>query len=124
MGYPAVPGSEKGKDVFGYDIREHVPPKQQALLKDAANVTYQSCDCFAELPIAAGVFPVILYIHGTAAFRTESLHQQTHWASRGFVVVAADHPGIQLYDIFGIADAHIPPKVDQEGDARGILAAL
>lgn len=122
--YPATPGSEKGKETFGYDIREHVPPKQQNLLKDAANVTYQACNCFESLPIATGVFPVHLYIHGTAAFRTESLHQQTHWASRGFVVVAADHPGIQLYDMLNIVNIHIPPKTDQEGDARGMLKVL
>lgn len=122
--YPAVPGSEKGKDAFGYDIREHIPPKQRAMLKDAANVTYQTCDCFEDLPVAVGSFPVVLYIHGTAAFRTESLHQQIHWASRGFVVVAADHPGIQLYDMLGIVDGLIPPKTNQSGDARGILTAL
>ena len=25
----------------------------------------------------------------------------THWASRGFIVVSSDHPGIELADILG-----------------------
>eukprot|EP00756_Hemistasia_phaeocysticola_P019673 Hpha_TRINITY_DN15677_c5_g1::TRINITY_DN15677_c5_g1_i1::g.100025::m.100025 len=63
-------------------------------------------------------------IHGTAAFRTASMHQQTHWASRGFVVAAADHPGIQLYDLLNVVNAKLPPRTDQSGDARGVLDAL
>jgi len=122
--YPAVPGSEKGKPAFGYDIREHVPPRQRAKLQDAANITYQPCDCFDDLPVANGTFPVVVYVHGTAAFRTASLQQQTHWASRGFVVVAADHPGIQLFDLLGLVDGRLPPKVDQQSDVRGILTAM
>jgi hypothetical protein len=40
----------------------------------------------------------VIYIHGTAAFRSASLAQMTHWASRGFVVAAADHHGLYLGD--------------------------
>lgn len=122
--YPAPPGSDLGKDPLAYDIRQHIPAEQRAKLKDAANVTRQPCDCYRDLPIADGPFPVVLMIHGFAAFRTASLHQQTHWASRGFVVVAADHPGIQLLDLLGVTDGHVLPKRNQEGDARAILAAL
>mmetsp|Transcript_126706 Transcript_126706/g.253230 ORF Transcript_126706/g.253230 Transcript_126706/m.253230 type:complete len:402 (+) Transcript_126706:54-1259(+) len=122
--YPAMPGSEKGRPTFGYDIREHLPLRQRTKLHDAADITYQTCDCFNDLPIANGTFPVLAYIHGTAAFRTESLQQQTHWASRGFVVVAADHPGIQLFDLLGIVDGRLPPRTNQQSDVRGILNAL
>jgi dienelactone hydrolase len=123
--YPAKPGSEIGKPRLGYDIRQHVPPKQQEELADAANVTYQACECFRELPVAdGGPFPVVIYVHGTGAFRTESLHSQTHWASRGFVVFAADHPGIQLRDMLGVLDGIVPPEVKQKDDARGILKSL
>uniref|UniRef100_A0A7S4LQ75 1-alkyl-2-acetylglycerophosphocholine esterase n=1 Tax=Oxyrrhis marina TaxID=2969 RepID=A0A7S4LQ75_OXYMA len=122
--YPAKPGSDAGQDPWGYDIRVHTPPKQRAKLANVSNVTYQACGCYRDLPVADGVFPVVVYIHGTAAFRTESLHQQTHWASRGFVVVAADHPGIQLYDLLNVVNLVIPPKTDQAGDARGVLKGL
>lgn len=122
--YPAKVGSEKGKSKTGYDIREHLPEKQQKMLADAANVTHQACECYRDLPVADGSFPVVVFIHGTAAFRTQSLHENTHWASRGFVVFAADHPGIQLKDLLGLIDFIPPPKTDQSGDARGILKAV
>jgi len=122
--YPATAGSDAGKTIVTYDIREHIPPPQAKKLADAGNVTQQPCDCYRDLPIADGVFPVIVMVHGTAAFRTASAHQQTHWASRGFVVAAADHPGIQLYDLLNVVNLKVPPKTDQAGDARGILAAL
>lgn len=122
--YPGKVGSQTGMSKTGYDIRDHVPPKQQKMLQDAANETYQECDCYRELPVADGEFPVLVFIHGTAGFRTQSLHQNTHWASRGFVVFAADHPGIQLKDLLGLVDLIIPPATDQAGDARGILKAV
>jgi len=122
--YPAKVGSEAGKTVVTYDIREHTPPPQAKKLADAKNETAQQCDCYRDLPIADGEFPVVVMVHGTAAFRSASMHQQTHWASRGFVVVAADHPGIQLYDLLNIVNLKVPPKTDQAGDARGILIAL
>lgn len=122
--YPAKVGSEAGQTAQTYDVREHTPPPQAKKLADAKNVTQQDCDCYRDLPVADGAFPVVVMIHGTAAFRTASMHQQTHWASRGFVVAAADHPGIQLYDLLNIVNAKLPPKVDQSGDARGMLTAL
>lgn len=122
--YPAKAGSAAGKSGIVYDIREHIPPPQAKKLAGATNETQQHCDCFYDLPIADGVFPVVVMIHGTAAFRTASMHQQTHWASRGFVVAAADHPGIQLYDLLNVVNAKLPPRTDQAGDARGMLIAL
>lgn len=122
--YPAMSGSEEGQRQLAYDIREHVPAKQQKKLIDAVNETSQACECYRDLPVADGSFPVVMMVHGTAAFRTASLHQQTHWASRGFVVLAADHPGIQLKDLLGVVDLIPPPKTDQAGDTRGILEAF
>ncbi|MBL8718411.1 MAG: hypothetical protein JNL79_20685 [Myxococcales bacterium] len=98
--YPAVVGSDAGKTKLQYDIRKHLPPADAAKIPDADN-PLQACDCYADLPMdtAHGPYPLVLFIHGTAAFRTQSASQATHWASRGFVVVAADHPGIGLQDI-------------------------
>merc|ERR1712232_592632 len=89
-----------------------------------ANETFQPCDCFAKLPIANGKFPVVLYAHGAFCWRTTSLHQQTHWASRGFVVVAADHPGLQMYDWLNVLNLKTLPYSNQEGDLRGMLSAI
>jgi acetyl esterase/lipase len=98
--YPAAWGSEAGKTKARYDIREHLPDADQSKIPDADN-PWQDCDCYRDLPLdeAHGPYPVVYFIHGTAGFRTQSLTFMTHWASRGFVVVAADHPGMELKDI-------------------------
>ena len=119
--YPAQPGSDQCKAPAVYDVREHLPAAERGKIPDSA-APLQVCDCVRDLPLdtAHGPYPVISFIHGTAAFRTQSLTFVTHWASRGFVVVASDHPHIQLSDvltlnIFG---------ADQTGDAIKVLSAL
>ena len=118
--YPATLGSEAGKTKVQYDIRKQLPDGDASKIPDGDN-PLQSCDCYAELPFDTdhGPYPLVLFIHGTAAFRTQSATQMTHWASRGFVVVAADHPGIGLKDILsGTFGGH------QTADANALLDAL
>jgi len=98
--YPAKRGSEVGKTKATYDVREHLPPAEMGKITDANN-PLQMCDCYRDLPLddRRGPYPVVLFIHGTASFRTQSLSQTAHWASRGFIVLAADHPGINLTSV-------------------------
>ena len=92
--YPAKWGTQVCQPKVAYDLREHLPTADQAKIPDSAN-PLQLCDCYRDLPIddTHGPYPVVTFIHGTAAFRTQSLTFATHWASRGFVVVSSDHPG-------------------------------
>lgn len=71
-------------------------------------------------------FPLIVFVHGTAGWRSQSLSLVVHWASRGFVVVAADYPGICLHDMLDAVDHPFAkhPKVDQVGDTRLLMAEL
>jgi len=120
--YPALPGSEEGKEKVVYSIRdEWLPPFQAAKIPDYDN-PLQPIDAFWELPLDTGhgPYPVHLHVHGTAAWRTASAHQHAHFASRGFIVLSADHPGINLKDMLALRVG----GVDQEGDARLILEAL
>lgn len=49
----------------------------------------------------------------------------THWASRGFVVVAADHPGLWLYDNLARFCPDAPTGgQDLAGDADAVFEAL
>jgi hypothetical protein len=102
--YPATPGSETGKQKVRYDIRKALPMSEQAKIPDNDN-PWQDGNAYKDLPIDPnhGPYPVVMFIHGTAAFRTQSLSQMTHWASRGFVVLAADHPGLWLADSLALA---------------------
>ncbi len=48
----------------------------------------------------------------------------THWASRGFVVIAADHPGMRLLDILsGAFSFHQADQATEILDALGTLSA-
>ena len=121
--YPAVPGSEEGLDPMVVDIRYALPESERAKVTDAVN-PHQSCDCYPELPIDAehGPYPLILFVHGTASWRTQSLSLMEHWASRGFVVAAADHPGLWLPDLLGTV-CGFPPTGAQDlvGDLETVL---
>lgn len=110
--YPATPGSEVDMTPIEYDIRSSLPDSEQAKVPDESN-PWQPCDCYRDLPLDAdhGPYPPVIFIHGTAGFRSQSLEQVTHWASRGFVVLAADHPGLWLHDLLGqLCGVPAPPQ--------------
>ncbi len=125
--YPATPGSEASASPKVYDLREWLPAAEAAKISDAKTPS-QTCDCFPDLPLdeAHGPYPVVVFVHGTAGFRTQSLELVQHWASRGFVVVAADHPGLYLGDLITslpICDGDAPAQ-DLEGDLAKLVAAI
>jgi len=43
--------------------------------------------------------PVVLFSHGFGGFRLQSVSLTAHLASRGYVVIAADHPGRMMGDV-------------------------
>jgi fermentation-respiration switch protein FrsA (DUF1100 family) len=118
--YPARPGSEQDHDRIDYDLREHLPESERGKIPDEDNPP-QPCDCYRDAPLDAdyGPYPVVVFVHGTAGFRTQTLTQMTHWASRGFVVLAADNPGIGLRDALAGQFGG-----DQRGDAARLLDAI
>ncbi len=103
-----------------YDVRSALPLLLQAVIPPS-KAPIQLCDCYDSLALDKenGPYPVLLFAHGSASFRTQSLSLMTHLASRGFVVLAVDHPGLQLADsLQGKRDADVPK------DLRSILEAL
>ena len=97
--YPAALGSETGKAQATYDLTTWLPPGQASKIPPSEN-SPQKCNCYRDLPIdgSHGPYPGVIFIHGTGSFRTASLSTMTQWASRGFVVLAADHFGLYLTD--------------------------
>ena len=124
--YPAVPGSEEGLDPMEVDIRYALPEGEREKVTDDVR-PHQSCDCYEDLPIdeSHGPYPLVLFVHGTASWRTQSLSLMEHWASRGFVVASADHPGLWLSDILGSV-CGLPASGDQDllGDLETVLAGF
>jgi predicted dienelactone hydrolase len=123
--YPAAPGSDAGKETARYDIRMALPPAEAAKIPDDDN-PWQTCDCYRELPLdeTHGPYPVVVFVHGTASFRHQSLSIVTHWASRGFVVVAADHPGLFLADLLTMACGGTPPAQHLDTDVAALVSAV
>ena len=118
--YPAEAGSDAGKTKVSYDMRSWLPESEMGKIPDEA-APLQECGCYRDLPLdtAHGPYPVVIFIHGTAGFRTQSLAHMEHWASRGFVVIAADYPGLYLGDALNLNLAN-----DLPGDTDKIIAAI
>eukprot|EP01065_Artemidia_motanka_P035274 TRINITY_DN43187_c0_g1_i1.p2 TRINITY_DN43187_c0_g1~~TRINITY_DN43187_c0_g1_i1.p2 ORF type:complete len:386 (+),score=119.62 TRINITY_DN43187_c0_g1_i1:55-1212(+) len=134
--FPAAPGSEQGAASFSYDLRKYTPPGIRAKLPDSLCTPDAVCPVYKDedgfvgvyenLPLDRdhGPYPVIFYVHGTAAWGSASLKMEAHWASRGFVVVGIDYPGIRLYDLLGATELILPPAIDQPGDTRLMFKEL
>ena len=64
-----------------------LPPIETAAVRDAA------------VRVAEQPYPFVVFSHGFAGFRTHSATFTVHLASRGYVVVAADHTGRTMADV-------------------------
>jgi len=132
--FPAKPGSEKGAEKYWYShSHQNLPSSDQPKVpacpaSDPMPTSHKCCEPKQEfdhvyknldLDTEHGPYPVIVFIHGTGAWRSYMLHLAELWASRGFVVFAADYPGITSFDMLQKRG-----KTDQEGDTKLIIGEL
>jgi predicted dienelactone hydrolase len=98
--YPAVPGSEAGKPKVVYDLAQWLPPEAIKQMPASAVPVPRECNCYRDLPIDQehGPYPASIFVHNVAAFRVGSSGMLAHWASRGFIALAADHPDETIGD--------------------------
>lgn len=134
--YPAAPGSTAGLPGATYDVRDWLPADQQAKVPDSHSPAVGPIGghLYRDVPIDAvyGPYPIVIQIHGTASFRIASGSIAATWASRGFVVVAADYPGLMLTDQLCATfdcqlNSHSCGTIGQQdivGDVKAQLAAL
>ncbi|HTU57983.1 MAG TPA: hypothetical protein VMF89_06110 [Polyangiales bacterium] len=126
--YPAKRGSESERPKVSYDLTAWLPPEHG--IPNAAPKVQLPCDCYRELPPDAdnGPFPVVVYVHGQASFRASAASQLAHWASRGFIAIAADHPGLVLRDTLSgnatCSGTGIPQDFAHTRDVPALFAAL
>ena len=130
--YPAKRGTETGKNQEVYDYIKWLPPEAQAEVPSADKPVPVICNCYRELPIdtAHGPFPAVVYVHNLGAARIASIGIVSHWASRGFVVVALDHPKQHLQDLLAYASigtctaSGVTEDLNRDRDVPAELAML
>lgn len=128
--YPAAPGSDNVAEVT-YDARQWLPAAERKKITDdhAHIVKPVGGGLYRDVPIDEehGPYPVIVFIHGTASHRGASVTTNTHWASRGFIVLVADYPGLGLGDQMASTLECLQPTTgaqDIPGDVNAQLSAL
>lgn len=79
-----------------YDMRTWLPERERDKIPDD-EVPLFITRALRDVPVAEeGVFPLLLFSHGFAAFRYQSTYWTNHAASHGYVVAAIDHNGRAL----------------------------
>ena len=122
--YPA--GSNEGQVKKTFDLRDQLPEHKSRLLPPHVNTT-QKCECYEDAPMETVIppsgYPLIIHSHGVAAYSSVSLSQITHLAEKGYVVMAANHPGSNLRDVFDSKFASAL-RADAAVDAKLIIQWL
>jgi len=82
------------------DLADFAPQSVIDLLQatELAQVTTGAVRDAPTRPLDAPL-PVVLFSHGWGGFRAQSITYTEHLASRGYVVISADHPGRHLADV-------------------------
>ena len=103
--YPAKIGSAEGKPREVYDFIKWLPPEAQDEAPANEKPVPVLCNCYRDLPIDSehGPYPAVIFAHNLGAFRVSSVGIMAHWASRGFIVLALDHPRLHLQDTLAYA---------------------
>ncbi|CAN5471889.1 hypothetical protein BH10ACT3_BH10ACT3_24720 [soil metagenome] len=84
-----------------YFIRDYISSAFDDLLDPAINPPFVT-DATRGVPASAdGPFPLVLFAHGFASYRTQSTFLTTHLASWGFVVISPDYLERGLRSVLG-----------------------
>lgn len=99
--YPVDPDAVGDAERDEYFIRDFVSSSIDALIPEEINPEFVT-DAYRDLPAADdGPFPLVLFSHGFASYRTQSTFLTTHLASWGFVVISPDYLERGLRSVLG-----------------------
>ncbi len=120
--YPADESAAGGTVV--YNVREFLPPAVGELLTGDIDDTFTIEATRDGTAADDGPFPIVLFSHGSTAFRLQSSHIAEHLASWGIVTASTDHPSRDLDNRLGGTSEGQPPAVDQMRSMRTLLTTL
>lgn len=113
--YPAGPDAEGATDT--YSLRDFTP----AVIRDLVPAELDdrvTVDAGRDASVAVdGPYPLVLFSHGAAAFRSQSSNLAHHLASWGIVVASADHPSRSF-------ESFVAPSDDPQPAPDDMLATL
>ena len=115
--YPVDPGDigDEPRDV--YFIKDYLSTAFAALVPPEVNPPYVT-DATRGVPASSdGPFPLVLFSHGFASYRTQSTFLTTHLASWGFVVISPDYLERGLRSVLGEPPAQSRGDVDVADEA-------
>lgn len=96
--YPASDATTGATEPADFDA--FLPP---AFLAAVGDVSFPALDTGAvrdaPLRVPESPYPVVVFSHGLGGTRLQSFDYTVHLASRGYVVLAADHPGRMMGDL-------------------------
>lgn len=99
--YPVDPGEVGDQPRDEYFIRDYIGAAFSALIPEDVNPPYVT-DAIRGLPASPdGPFPLVIFSHGFASYRTQSTFLTTHLASWGFVVISPDYLERGLRSVLG-----------------------
>lgn len=99
--YPVDPGDEGDAPRDEYHIRDFVSSFFDQLIPPDVDPPYVT-DAYRDVPASEdGPFPLVLFSHGFASYRTQSTFLTTHLASWGFVVISPDYLERGLRSVLG-----------------------
>lgn len=126
--YPAEPGSTEGKPEATYNLKDWLPDQERDKVPDdhSPQVGPIGGHLYRDVPMDGehGPYPVVIFIHGTASMRIANGSTNAHWASRGFVVLAADYPGLTFFDQLKWGCGYPYDMQDIDGDLKLQMDAL
>ncbi len=119
--YPADPDAGGGKPKATYDQRTPLPSALKHFVPDAYNTVVTMAAYKDVTGSAKGPFPVVLFSHGSPAFRMASSGLDAGIASWGFVVVSVDY--LERGEVTQFPGEK-PLSLDEPRDRRLMLASL
>ncbi|MDQ2678210.1 MAG: hypothetical protein M3Y51_05655 [Actinomycetota bacterium] len=121
--YPVDPADigEAPRDV--YFIKDYLSTSFAALVPPEVNPPYVT-DATRGVPASPeGPFPLVLFSHGFASYRTQSTFLTTHLASWGFVVVSPDYLERGLRSVLGEPPATTRSDLDVADETIEVMRA-